>query len=275
MRPLALDTILVATDPDDDGLVPALQSAAQLAHLADAKLYIVHGTDRPGEMKTRVSEQLARAGIGPETPEDIIVQIGPPGAMVGQQARRLDADVVVLGPHRAKGGDLIGSTADRVVYASGTPCLILPVELPLPLHRVLAPVDSSDGARGALAVAMTWASALRPRGAQTEVLVLHVTPRDSDESADHAILEQEVDLVRQQLSGPARVDIRTLVDRSDATADAILARARDESIDLLVIGTRRTNMSTAAMLGSVSSAVSRQTECPVLLVPPEVWTHED
>jgi len=274
MRPLSLKTILVATDAVDDDVLPALRSAAELARLADARLYVIHATERSDETEARVLDQLNRAGIAPDAPTEIIVEPGPPGAIVGQEARRLGADVVFLGPHRRERGDLAGSTADRVVHIAAVPCLILPVQLPLPLDRVLAPVDSSDGARGALAVAMTWASALRPRGKQAELAVLHVTPRDATDSALQAALDREVDLVRDQLAGAARLQIRTIADQSDTAADTILKRARTESTDLIVIGTRRTSLSTAAMLGSVSSGVVRRARCPVLLVPPEVWTAE-
>lgn len=273
MRPLALKTIVVATDPEDDELIPALRSAAELARLADARLYIVSATDGPDESDARVKAHLTRAGIDLDVPEEIIVRPGPPGATIGQEVRRLDADVVVLGPHRGKRGDLVGGTADRVVHIAGTPCLILPVTLPLPLERVLAPIDSSDGARGALAVAMTWASALRPRGKQVELVALHVTSREPDDSAVCAALEREIDLVRQQLAGIARVNIRTVIDRGDASADTILKRARAESTDLVVIGTRRMTVDTADILGSVSSSVARRARCAVLLVPPEVWTN--
>lgn len=273
MRPLALKTIVVATDPEDDGLTPALRSAAELARLADARLYIVSATDGLDEPDAHVKAQLTRAEIDLDLPEEIIVRPGPPGATVGQEARRLDADVVVLGPHRGERRDLVGGTADRVVHVAARPCLILPVALPLPLERVLAPIDSSDGARGALAVAMTWASALRPRGKQVELVALHVTSREPDDSAIYAALEREVDLVRQQLAGVARVNIRTVIDGGDATADTILKRARTESTDLVVIGTRRMSVGTADILGSVSSAVARRARCAVLLVPPEVWTN--
>ena len=52
-------------------------------------------------------------------------------------------------------------------------------------------------------------------------------------------------------------------------ADAILSRAVDLSIDLIVMGgrTQKRDSMAEALLGSVSTAVLRYANCPVLVVP--------
>lgn len=277
MRPLALRTILVAAD-----LTPAQRSAvrtaAELAALTDGKLHVAHAIENGRAVESRdVLEEIREIVADKRVDVDVLVTRGPPGAVVGQEARRVGADVVLLGPHRRHEPGTLGSTADRVVRTSATPCLILPVELRLPLRRVLVPVDSSAGARGALAVALTWASALRDRRHGTCVIALHVAaplrdPADThDHEADERAVENEVDNVRNNVAGIARVNVESVVIHEEPEGDAIVNYATQNDIDLIVIGTRGRSMSAAAILGSTSSVVVRHAICPVLLVPPELW----
>ncbi|MEX2281790.1 MAG: universal stress protein [Gemmatimonadota bacterium] len=272
MRPLSLRTILIATDLSD-AMMPALRTAVQLADLADADLHVVHGGERPGSVE-QLQAHLSRGGVRPETIGKARTIEGPAGAMIVQEALRLEADVIVLGPHREKDTGSIGSTADRVVRAAPIPCLILPRALPLPLGNVLVPVDAAESARGPLAVGLTWASALRRRardGGGTDVVALHVTPTGASNSAAVRRLQQEIDTVRQHLASLAGVDIRQSIDESNDPSGVILRQAESLAVDLVVLGTRAEKAVDGAMLGSVSSAVVCRATTPVLLVPPGIW----
>src|SRR5690606_31783123 len=87
----------------------------------------------------------------------------------------LGADLVVVGAHshRRVGDELLGSTADRVVRAVSVPCLVVRAPLPRPLERVIAPVDRSSAAQGALAAALEWADALGDPESPPTLTVLH------------------------------------------------------------------------------------------------------
>jgi len=276
MRPLALKNILVATDLTP-AHTPALRTAARLAALTGGHLYVVHAIENGGAVDVNeVHARVREAGVDPSIAMDVLVQRAPPGAVVGQTARQVGADVVILGPHRHHDPNTPGGTADRAVRTSAVPCLIVPVELPLPLRRVLAPIDSSATARGALAVALSWASALRDRSEHTQVSVLHVVPYDEtapthDHDADTRHLEAVIAEVREELSGIAHVDVQTDVVHEESPAHAIVDYAARSRMDLIVIGTRGKSLTNADLLGSVSSVVVRDSRCPVLLVPPERW----
>ncbi|HYH82807.1 MAG TPA: universal stress protein, partial [Longimicrobium sp.] len=143
MRQLVLRNVLVATDFTDES-AGAVQAAAALAGLAGARLHVVHAA-RPGErdVEARLREHVAR--LSPEAGE--AATMAPPGApeeVILQAAERTRADVIVLGPHRRRGGGALGSTADRVVRGAEVPCLIVPRALELPLRRVVAAIDLSD-----------------------------------------------------------------------------------------------------------------------------------
>ncbi|HEX2187678.1 MAG TPA: universal stress protein [Longimicrobiaceae bacterium] len=271
MRPLALRTVVVATDLGD-ACLPAVRAAADLARLAGARMHAVHAADAPdAEAGRELGVHLRRAGVPPATLASARVERGSPERVIVERAARVEADAVVLGPHRAGGG--LGSTADRVVRSAGAPCLVLPAPLPLPLGRVLAPVDLGAATRGSLLAALTWASALRRRPVEgverTELCVLHVAGYDEDAEAAAAALHREVEEACSAEAGFAGVRVREAVERGDP-AEAILRHARADASDLLVLGTRGRS-GPGALLGSVSSAVVRGTPGPTLLVPPAVW----
>jgi nucleotide-binding universal stress UspA family protein len=269
---LTLRSILVATDLGEASL-HALRTAARLAPLAGAGLHLLHVADDPppgGEARLREHFRLA-VPDAPD-PDGVAVIPGSPAAVIVEHALRVGADAVILGPHRRPGGaGAMGSTAASVVAAAPCPCLVAAAELRLPLERVVVPVDLSEIAGGALSVALSWASALRPPGGEARLTALHVAP-DPASPASHA-LGEEVRRARARAGGAARVEIRESVAPGSDPVEEILRAAVSGSADLLVMGTRGT-AGAAPGLGSVSAAVARRAPCPLLLVPPAAWREQ-
>ena len=270
MKPLGLRSILIATDLSPETNL-SFESARQLADLTGASMHAVHSTE---DIKDADALEEHMNALGNGNRVDARVLRGPPVAIITQEASRTEADVIVIGRHRGKSRGL-GGTADRVVRTARVPCLILPERLVLPLRSVLVPVDITEAARGTLAVALTWASALRrPRGADTPTRldVLHV--RTDKENGDVNELEmrlhEQVTEIQNRLAGIAGVLIEQAVERSADVASTVLQRAAEKGADLIVLGTRAERMDTDP-LGSVSSEIVKRATKPVLLVPPEVW----
>ena len=273
MSALGIRTIIVATDLTET-LIPAVQTAAKLAQLTDADLHIIHTTEAPVP-DARMTDHLSAANVTVTERITTRIVVGPPGAAITQEAFRLQADVIVLGPHRP-GSKRLGSTAYRVMRGAQTPCLMLPIQLPLPVDSVVVPLDVGTPAQGALAIALTWASALRRRdgGPRTKLVALHVTASaDADENAAE-LLKKDVEAVCRPLGKDcAGVDI----DRQIATGDApstILSIADRQDADLIVMGTRGKQVQDGE-LGSVSLDVVTRAQRPVLLVPPGIWQLTD
>lgn len=86
-------------------------------------------------------------------------------------------------------------------------------------------------------------------------------------------LREAVEATRALAGRAAQVAIRELIHEAAEPAEEIL-RLASEATDLLVIGAREAEEAGAAELGSVSAAVARATPCPLLVVPPAVWTAE-
>jgi nucleotide-binding universal stress UspA family protein len=271
MRLLTLRSVLVATDLTEASR-PAIETAARVAALAEAELHLVHVAGPPrSDARVRMREDLRR--LAPEAPEAASehVGVGEPAEEIVRYAAEVHADVVILGPHRrgtADGGEM-GSTAAAVVDDAPCPCLVAATSLRLPLRRVVAPIDLSEAARGALSVALTWASALRPRDSAARLTALHVATNGSGADVEAAVRE-EVRQSRSLAGDAARVEILERVVPAPDPAQVILREAADGPAELLVLATRR-EAGADGHLGSVSAAVARATPCPLLLVPPATW----
>jgi nucleotide-binding universal stress UspA family protein len=267
MRLLTLRTVLVATDLDES-CVPVLHTAARLALLAGASLHLLHvAAAQEEEGEDRLRAYFRRATSAGVEPASVRAAFGYPAAVIVEHAGRLGADVIVVGPHRRRAiAGPLGSTAASVVRAARCPCLVASTELRLPLERVLVALDIADPASGALAAALTWASALRPRSGQASLTVLHVS-QDPGTNGTHRLLQQEIDRTMEGAYDAARVSIGARVLPGTDPAAVILREVASSAVNLLVMGTR-TTAGRSSELGSVSAAVARAASCPLLLVPP-------
>lgn len=280
MRQLVLKHVLAATD-----LTPAsadaLAAAAALARLAGARLHVLHASRDDPDAEGTLREHVARAAPAARDAA-LLAPAGAPHEVILQAAERVEADVMVLGPHRHRDGGPLGSTADRVVRGANVPCLIVPGPLDLPLGQVVAAVDLSDGGKGALLVALSWASALRRPGISlnggepgTRVDALHVVSAADDPPPRHLTsLAEYVATVRGALGAAAGVEIEQVVrgggESPARVARTVMRHAAERGAGLLVIGTRDQAPPGSHPLGSVSSSVVQETEVAVLLVPPAV-----
>jgi nucleotide-binding universal stress UspA family protein len=134
------------------------------------------------------------------------------------------------------------------------------------LKHVLVATDFSPPSRAALAYARALA---RTFGASLHVL--HVAensflrPTPSDPHAIVAAKRRALhDLIADQDGASSAV--RTVVEVSDDAADAIVAYARAEPIDLVVVGTHGRSGVAQLLVGSVAERVVRTAPCPVLTV---------
>jgi nucleotide-binding universal stress UspA family protein len=276
MRPLALRSVLAAADMREPSSA-VVATAEELARLTGSRLVILHVMAEPDPSEERKAVEQLRAWSGPGfKAADCRVIVGDEADSIVEQAEEAQADVIVLGPHRqGRGSAELGSTADQVVRRARIPCLVVPTRLPLPLGRILIPIDLSSTARGALLVGFSWASALRrPKRPEptepTEVTILHVSPFDRDPKDAQQALHGQIESIQSRIANAPGVQVREMVEPANDPAQVILKHLAADAVDLGVLNTRGDD-SPEGLLGSVSSAVVRQSTGPVLLVPPEVW----
>ena len=284
MRLLTLRTLLVATDltPTSD---LALDAGRKLAAAAGASLHIAHVAPpgaRPGpEDETRAghAHSLRAAMVHTDelmTEERFHMLTGQPAMAIASLASNIGADLIILGRHRdGVPGGRVGSTAYAVIGHATAPCLVIKRPIALPLRRVLVATDLSETARGALLVALAWASALRervPGAAEPDLVAFHVGAKGPGARADEQeIMDYELELVRESAGSWAGVQVEGTISSGDDPATAIVEAATRQPPELVVMGTRAVRTPGDSELGSISDAVVRHLDVPVLLVPPTVW----
>jgi universal stress protein E len=298
VKPNPIRSVLAATDltPASDDV---LGSAARLARASGARLHVIHAFDlelsaypgidgsaptfqgRIAEAEERLGRQLARTlpeGMQASSRE-LVIYVAH--RAIVDRAAQVQADVIVLGPHRSRTSGLLGTTADRVIRSAPCPCLVVRRPLELPLWRVMVPMDLSPPSLGALDTALEWVDGL---GAGTGDLpipaagveVVHVIPRFFQSGAlpvSHATVGSALsEQVEKVLARHGAVDVREELLWGDGAAGEIVRYAEQQAAGLIVLGTHGHGALKRALIGSVASAVARAAPCPVLLVPPARWS---
>ena len=292
-----LRSILVATDLDN-GSDAVVCSAAQLAARTGAELHLLHSLELPwhpsGDVERRLIEaaegllqdQVRRTmpeGVRPAS-QHVIIYIAHKAIL--DRAEEVSADLIVVGPHRggAAGAHFLGTTADRVIRTADVPCLVVDEPLTERIRRVGVPLDFSDPSQGALEIALAWSlqvggQAEAEGSATPEIRVMHVgwtveqiDNPDREERVLVPELERQVERARSQISGAEALDIGIEVLWGNNPAEETVRWVTRSGIDLLVMGTHGSTGLKRTLLGSVASSVARQNPCPVLLVPPSLWS---
>ena len=295
--PFRTRSILVASDLSETTR-DAVMAAGELARLTEADLHVVHAVERDVQPPEDAPRHSTPYGMAWSALQTQLHEVFPPGVdaissrvLIGRadevilrRAREVDADLLVVGPHRrgADEGRHLGTTADRLVRTADVPCLIVHGRLTLPLRCVIIPSDLSDAANGALDIGLTWSAALRlpTRSAErTIVEVLYVRPSGAaahaagaaESSGRSRTVEQAVEesMERTGVGELLKLEPRE-VEGPDAAAE-VLKHAKETNANLLVLGTHGESAQLREQIGSVSSEVAQEADCPVLLVPPALW----
>jgi nucleotide-binding universal stress UspA family protein len=126
-------------------------------------------------------------------------------------------------------------------------------------RRILVPVDDSAASSFAAKYAFDISKLLG-----SHVFLTHVIIDDapSDQSSAQALL------TRLAQSARFHPELRIITSEGRSIAACILELAKNERIDLIIIGTRGHQGLEPLMLGSVTQAVVGSAEIPVQIIPP-------
>lgn len=282
-----LKTVVYATD-----FSPCSQNAglyaARIAAYFSAKLLVAHaftlsqaalevetGDRKVSQQRINLKELISKEALLLKTDSMEAVPAlleGNPKKVIPELANKNEPSMIVLGTHggnRLERG-IIGSVAENILRSTRWPTLTVgPHVLPyasktLSFERVLFATDLSPSAAGAATCAVTLAEVF---GAKIDVLnVIH--------DADIAHPEKLSDLRRHffdALDGliPEHAikfcDPKTFVAVGSAH-DRILKHIRERSIDLLVLGIRKTSHLRMDMSTSGAFRIIVDAECPVLTI---------
>lgn len=266
-----------------------LATAGTLARRTGARLHVLHAYGAGGTVPA-VPAAFGFQGRLYQARRDVqarIRRLVPEGVELGtveviyydtvrairQTARAVNADLLVFGPHRRlpRADALIGSTAERVLRAIGTPCLVVPAPLALPLSRAVVPTEAAAPAHAALQAALAWTSAFGPPGG-AEVRVGHL--RSTEVASIWDMVETEPAPDAANVAAPlaeatprASVVVEEVLS-GDIPADAVLRYAEQHAAELVVMTVPEQSAIERLLKGSTTTTIARTSPCAVLLVPP-------
>jgi nucleotide-binding universal stress UspA family protein len=290
--------IVVATDIVTTGEAPVI-SAARLARLLDARLYLLHVMESASTENRRLVrhfdtgaemtadaeyEQAVRQRLEKtyqkalsDIPHEIRVTAGYPWEEILRWAREIDTDLVVLGPHSTRAEEKgvvrvagrIGSTVENVVIRETCPVMVVnrtALNEQLRFQRVLVAVDFSRSCECAVSFAAALAKHFSSR-----LMVFHMIPvppfpkytRD-DYTADVAHSKKRLaSFYEAYLDG---VDHQYLIRAGAMPHLEILACAGDSAADLIIMGSHTKEKPGKWYPGSAVERVAYRANCPVMVV---------
>ena len=294
LRPLRHIVVGTALDEATD---PVLRAAWELSRATHARLHVIHATEMvpqgsehhdewvtPAMLeaalsshKTLLGDQLERVGIDAGKLGSWHVEMDAPHRVLLHAARRVTADLLVVGATRSgRLGRLLGSTADRVIRRASCPVLVVRGELTLPPRRVLAPVDLSDLSADALVCGLALLErAAGDDAARMEVEAFHVLEPDK-EPRPESVTEAEARASRRhkledflvEHGAEVAPEIEPVLTTGEAREE-ILRRIQGDPVDLVLLSTHGRGGFERLILGSVAAEVVREAPVSVLLVPPQ------
>jgi nucleotide-binding universal stress UspA family protein len=248
---------------------------------AELDLPVAKCTSLQDRVRQAIDAHLAhskRALNGPGRDVETGLLLGRPASVIVDEARRVSADVVVMGSHGhgALASAFLGSVSAEVV--DHAPCPVL-VARKTTLTKVVFATDGSDGAQQAEDLVASWpfiaALPVRVVSVATMLPSFAMLGPMGPSMMSAETYQQLSDEVRAEHERAAKESVKRLVARHvDATAvlregyapNEIVRQAVDTGADLIVVGSRGRTGLTRLLLGSVARSVLFQAPCSVLIV---------
>lgn len=169
----------------------------------------------------------------------------------------LYADLAIVGqtePHGLPQGWL----SDHLLLASGVPVLVMPNEWAADSigDRVVVAWNASKEARRAITDALPLLSTAQA----VKILIV-----DAAENADRHGEEAGANIARHLARHGAQVEVEQLSSNGASVAEVVLAAARKDNADLIVMGAHSHSRSMQLLFGSVTRAILKDATMPVLI----------
>jgi universal stress protein E len=278
---LPITSIVIASDLTQRSTV-ALARAVNLKEQLGAHLTVLHvldavtAPDRSEQLRRQAVERLqaqVRSVIQDE-PRRVWMKVlegEPDKTIIGEVT---DTDLVILGDGRKPGWRerFVGTTTERVVRMSERPVLMVRRSADRPYQRLFSAFDGSAAACRALSIGLSIASeaqCLVMQANETRLLAEFASRR-----AGNALVKRHVDTIMTQLSTTlhyhAPLAAKPQVQIVEGYPHILIREGiRDFSPDLVVLGTHARSAAATAFLGSFARDLLADTDCDVLIAPPE------
>ena len=205
------------------------------------------------------------------------VVIGRPASVIAETARRVSADLVVLGSHGHGrfASALLGSVGAEVVDTAPCPVLVARTSR---LRGIVLAHDGSDCSRQAEDLVASWSFlravpthvvSVAPTMTSWYALGANEAPLDAgvyQQILDHSRAEHQR-IAAEATTRLAAQGVAAIADLRDGdTAHGVVDAAADHQADLIVIGSRGRTGLARLVLGSVARGVLFGAPCSVLIV---------
>ncbi len=209
--------------------------------------------------------------------------LGLPHIEINRQADEHECSLVVVGSHgqTMAGEIMLGGVASAVIHSAARPVLILRLRLrdengqavceePTcnPLGHVLFPTDFSDNAEHAF----SYVEKVAECGVE-RVTLLHVQDKSKIDrhlkdrlDEFNRIDTERLERLKAELLERGAKDVQIELPYG-LPKQEIVDRTRQDNVSLVVMGSQGRGYLAELFLGSVSHAVARHSEVPVLLIP--------
>lgn len=280
---------IVAGADGSPGSENALRWAGWLASMHDAELVVMTAfTPSEAELQADGHEKLLAeqhrelddwseaAKVG-DVSIRTIVEVGDPRPAIIDVAQREEADVIVIGREGDSAGPGVlnlGSMAEWLAHHAERPVAIIGGAVNTATHSALVGVDNSAGSRAAL----TWLADLASRTDLRIVVAAGEQPyagwTPSSSPADwRREAENRARAQWATVASDPDMEIEVLPLHGSNVSDALLQAARNERVDIIVVGTRGLGGFSGLRIGGVALKVLHRADRPVVIVPPSrEWT---
>lgn len=197
---------------------------------------------------------------------------GPPAATILDDARKQDAQGIVIASHGRSGfrATMVGSVADKVVRGADIPVLVVPGrgdDTPTTVTQILAPLDGSEDSERILPVARAIAKAL---GAKVTLMQAFIAVPPHAAAFEYYVpeaVEGIEESAKTYLQDHIESGESALVSQGDAAA-AIVSAAQSIDADLVVMAASGKGLAGRLFLGSTTDRVLHSLHRPLLIVRP-------
>lgn len=205
-------------------------------------------------------EELKDEGINCEA----VIRYGKPHKEIIESAEEFKPDIIMMGTYREDsiGSYFIGSTTWRVIESKKFPVLTIRKGITSLPEKILVPLDLSDLSFKAIDYAKIFKEKFNSKVFFTHVLVI-LESMSRWEAVEK--IEKEI---KKKMGEKIDVKGEIIVEKAPDASSGILKVAKDINADLIVMSTHGRGGIEKTLFGSVTERVIRESEIPVLSLPP-------
>lgn len=297
------ERVLTATDMLE-ACDAAVVSALEIAKKDQARLFVLHvlepsyfnecgplelvkdfktgeETATTQEYRERVKQELDNkcgGALKPYGNYQIDIAYGKPSLEIRRRARKIGADLIVLGPHAGKVEEVeeligmpIGNTVEDVIMHSAYPTMIVNRLIPkerLNFKKIMVCIDFSKSCKYAVEFAIKLARKYDSKLLPFHMLSISQSGKNEPE-VDVASFNEKL---RDFCKIPVKIKNEYSIWKGSSPYLEILKYSQEQAIDLIVMGSHTTEEDKRWYVGSTVEEVTAQCLCPVAVVThPELF----